>query len=137
MPILKIILSYLLTFLVFLGIDLFWLTILSKNFYAKYLGFLMAEKANLLPAFLFYLLFVAGIMYFVIFPAIKSGSLLKAILGGVFFGLVTYATYDLTNLATIKNWPLRITIIDLLWGMLVSTIVSMVGFWIVKLINNY
>jgi len=107
-----------------------WLTLVAKNFYAKQLGYLMAKNPNLLVALIFYLLFVVGLVVFVITPALEKKMWLQALLMGAFFGLVTYATYDLTNLATVKDWPLIITIIDLIWGILLSAAVSVITYFI-------
>lgn len=125
---------YALTVPVFLGIDLVWLGVISKGFYAKHLGYLMAPQVNWVAALLFYFLNIAGILLFAVSPALKEGSLSKAILLGGLYGLFTYATYDLTNLATIKHWPLIVTIVDLIWGIVLSAIVAgasyMIGSWL-------
>lgn len=118
---------------IFLAIDMVWLTVIAKQLYAERLGYLMAAKPNLLAALIFYLLFVVGLMVFVVNPALASGSWLHALLYGLFFGLVTYATYDLTNLATVKDWPILITVIDLAWGSAVSGVTSLVSFWVIRL----
>ncbi|CZQ83130.1 Hypothetical protein Tpal_402 [Trichococcus palustris] len=107
---------YLLTLAVFFLVDIVWLGVISKNLYKKYLGHLMTPTVNWTAAIIFYLLFIAGLVFFVINPALAKGSLLYAILAGGFFGLIAYGTYDLTNLATLKDWPLLITVIDLVWG---------------------
>lgn len=109
-----------------------WLGLIANNFYKKHIGFLMADEVNWIAALIFYLLFIAGLVVFVISPALQKNSLLTALLLGALFGLITYATYDLTNLATIKNWPLLVTVIDLLWGMTLSASVSIVTFLIAK-----
>lgn len=121
---------YLIALPVFLAIDAVWLVLIAKNFYAKHIGYLMAKKPNLFAALIFYLIFIAGLTFFVITPALDKKTWTYALLAGIFFGLVTYATYDLTNLATIKNWPLIITIIDLIWGMSVSAAVSVATYFI-------
>ena len=123
---------YLIALPVFLGIDMIWLTLIAKNFYAKQIGFLMAKNPNLLAALIFYLIFIAGLVFFVITPALDKKIWTQALLAGAFFGLVTYATYDLTNLATVKDWPLIITIIDLVWGMAVSAAVSVITFLLAR-----
>lgn len=107
---------YALTVVVFFLVDIIWLGFISKNLYKNYLGHLMAPQVNWAAAIIFYLLFIAGLIFFVIDPALTRGDLRYAILAGGFFGLITYATYDLTNLATLKDWPLTITLIDLAWG---------------------
>ena len=119
---------YLLTTVVFVVIDLIWLGFISKNLYKNYLGHLMAPNVNWAAAGIFYLLFIAGLIFFVIDPALVRGSIVYAIAAGGFFGLITYGTYDLTNLATIKNWPLNITFIDLAWGTILCASVSGVTF---------
>jgi len=123
---------YFITLPVFFGIDIIWLTIISKNFYAKQLGYLMSKNPNLLAALIFYLLFIAGLVFFVISPALEKREWVSALLMGAFFGLVTYATYDLTNLATVKDWPLIITIVDLVWGMTLSATVSVITYFIAQ-----
>ena len=121
---------YAVAFTVFLAIDAVWLTLIAKNFYAKYIGYLMAKTPNLWAALIFYLIFIAALIFFVITPALDKKMWTHALWAGVFFGLVTYATYDLTNLATVKDWPLIVTIVDLMWGMFVSAAVSVVTFFI-------
>jgi len=121
---------YLIALPVFLAIDMVWLTLIAKNFYAKYLGYLMSKNPNLVAALIFYLIFIAGLIVFVITPALDKKMWIQALLAGAFFGLVTYATYDLTNLATVKDWPLIITIVDLIWGMLLSAAVSVITYFI-------
>lgn len=123
---------YLITLPVFFAIDMVWLGLVANNFYKKHIGFLMTENVNWVAALVFYLLFIAGLVVFVVSPALAKNSLQSAVLLGALFGMVTYATYDLTNLATIKNWPLIVTYIDLLWGMTLSASVSAVSFLIAK-----
>lgn len=121
---------YVIALPVFLAIDMVWLIVIAKDFYAKQIGFLMTKTPNLLAAFIFYLIFIAGLVFFVITPALDKKLWLQALMAGAFFGLVTYATYDLTNLATVKDWPLVVTIIDLIWGMTVSAAVSVITYFI-------
>lgn len=125
--------NYGITLAVFLAIDMMWLTVIAKKLYADKLGYLMAPKANLLAALLFYLLFVLGLMVFVVSPALAAGSWKHALFYGLFFGLVTYATYDLTNLATVRDWPLLITVIDLAWGAAVSGVTALVSYLLIRL----
>lgn len=135
MPFPKLILSYLLTAIVFFAIDMTWLGFIAKGLYKKYLGGFLSDKVNWTAAILFYLLFIVGIFYFSILPAIEKNSVAKAILSGALFGFFTYATYDLTNLATLKNWPLQIVFIDIIWGAVLTGLVSTAGFYIVKLVS--
>lgn len=125
-------LVYFLTFLVFLAVDMVWLGLVARQFYAAQLGHLMTPNVNWVAAILFYLLFIVGILVFVILPARERQSVAHAIGYGALFGLMTYATYDLTNLATLRDWPLIVTVIDLLWGMTVSGIVSFAGYHIAR-----
>jgi len=131
----SIIYSYLLTFIVFLLIDMLWLGIIAKNVYQKYLGGFLTDHVNWIAAFIFYFIYVIGISIFAIYPAVHKSSVYHAILMGALFGFFTYATYDLTNLATLKDWPLPIVFIDIIWGTILSAMVSFSGFYIVKWIN--
>ncbi len=115
---------------VFLVIDMLWLGLVAKNFYAKQIGFLMKSDINYTAAIIFYLLFVGGLVLFVISPAIEKGSWLHALTYGALFGLITYATYDLTNLATIKDWPFLVTMVDLIWGTVLAASVSGISYFI-------
>jgi uncharacterized membrane protein len=115
---------------VFFAIDMVWLGLVSKNFYAKHIGFLMTPNVNWMAAIIFYLLFIVGAVAFVIMPALSQKSLVHALLFGALFGLITYATYDLTNLATVKDWPLIVTVVDLAWGMTLSAAVSTITYLI-------
>ena len=119
---------YFISLFVFLGIDSIWLLLIAKKFYADQLGYLMAKTPNLLAALIFYLLFIVGVVFLVLAPALKNNSLSQAILMGALFGLCSYATYDLTNLATIKDWPIIITLIDMIWGTTLSAVVAGVSF---------
>jgi uncharacterized membrane protein len=115
---------------VFFIIDMFWLGLVAKGFYRDQLGFLMKPNINWPAAIIFYLLFIAGLVVFVISPAMENHSWLQALLLGAFFGLVTYATYDLTNLATVRDWPLLVTMVDLVWGAVLAASVSVVTYFI-------
>lgn len=119
---------YLVLLIAFLIIDSLWLGVVARSFYQQSLGFLLAPNPNWFAAAAFYLLFVAGILFFVVAPGLESGSLKTTLLRAALFGLISYATYDLTNFATIKDWPLLLTVVDLLWGTFLSISVSLVGF---------
>lgn len=120
---------------IFFIIDMIWLVLVARGFYGNQIGFLMKSNINWTAAIIFYLLFIAGLVFFVIMPALEKNSWLHALIFGVFFGLITYATYDLTNLATIKDWPLLVTIVDLIWGMILASTVSVVSFLIASKIG--
>jgi uncharacterized membrane protein len=119
----------------FFAIDMVWLGLVARTFYRKQLGFLLTPTTNWIAALLFYLLFILGILVFVVMPGLQDNSLKATLLRAALFGLVTYATYDLTNLATIKNWPLLITVIDMAWGTVLSMAVSSVGFMVGKFLG--
>ena len=115
---------------VFFAIDMIWLGLAAKDFYRAQIGSLMKPDINWTAAIIFYLIFIAGLVVFVISPAMEKGSWTHALLFGALFGLVCYATYDLTNLAVAKDWPLLVTIIDLAWGAVLAASVSMVTYFI-------
>ena len=119
---------YAATVVAFLAIDFVWLAFVARGFYRKHLGFLLTDQPNWWAAIPFYLLFVAGMVVFVVAPALQAGSIWRALLLGAFFGLVTYATYDLTNHATVKNWPWIVTVVDLCWGAVLAGSVSCIGY---------
>lgn len=131
----KYVFLYLITFVVFLAIDFIWLNFIAKNLYSTRIGHLLAEKPNLVPAFIFYLIFVVGIMIFAIIPGYETKNILKTISLGALFGLLTYSTYDLTNLATMRNWPVSVTIIDIIWGTSISVVTSTAGYYIATLLK--
>lgn len=109
---------------VFFAIDMVWLGFVAKDFYSKQIGFLLKSDVNWAAAILFYLLFIVGLILFVVMPAMEKGSWSHALIFGALFGLITYATYDLTNLAVAKDWPLLVTIVDLIWGAVLAASVS-------------
>ena len=119
------------TFVVFMGIDLIWLGFVAKNIYSKYLGYLMAPQVNWLAALVFYVIFIIGVLYFVIAPSLVDRDFTQLVIRAMLFGFMTYATYDLTNLATVRDWPITITIIDLIWGTTLSTSVSVISYLII------
>jgi uncharacterized membrane protein len=127
---------YLIALPVFFIIDMAWLVLVAKNFYQQQIGFLMKPDINWFAAIIFYLLFIAGLVTFVILPAVEKHSWVSAVLFGALFGLITYATYDLTNLATLKDWPLTVTIVDLIWGTVLAASISGLTYliaWKIKL----
>jgi uncharacterized membrane protein len=115
---------YAITLAVFFLVDMIWLGAVAKGFYRRHLGVFMSPKVVWPAAVLFYLLFIAGLLVFAVRPALVRGEPLQALLLGGFLGLVAYATYDLTNLATFKDWPLVVTVVDLVWGTCLGASVS-------------
>lgn len=123
---------FVITFVVFMVIDLIWLGFIAKNLYKKYLGHLMKKNVNWTAAIIFYCIFIVGLLFFVIDPALQRESIGYAILAGGGFGLITYGTYDLTNLATLKEWPINVTVIDLIWGTVLSGATAGTSFGIIN-----
>ncbi|HVP49718.1 MAG TPA: DUF2177 family protein [Candidatus Bathyarchaeia archaeon] len=126
---------YIIALPVFLALDMAWLGLVARNFYAKRIGFLMKTDINWTAAILFYVLFTIGLVLFVIMPAVGKNSWVHALSFGALFGLIAYATYDLTNLATLKDWPLIVTMVDLAWGAVLAGSASMVTFFIASKIG--
>ena len=121
---------YLITLPVFFAIDMIWLGFVARNFYREHLGQLLADNVNWTAAIIFYLMFIGGLILFVISPALEKNSWTYALIYGALFGLITYATYDLTNLATLKNWSLTVVIVDMIWGMILSASVSTISYFL-------
>ncbi|MFZ0472048.1 MAG: DUF2177 family protein [Bacteroidales bacterium] len=115
---------------VFFVIDMAWLVLVAKKFYQQQIGFLMKPDINWLAAIIFYLLFIAGLVLFVISPAVEKLSWVHALIFGALFGLISYATYDLTNLATLKDWPVIVTVVDLIWGTVLASAISVITYFI-------
>ncbi|GAB4072612.1 DUF2177 family protein [Ancylobacter sonchi] len=128
----RIAISYLSTGIVFLLFDTVWLSLMARRLYRPQLGDLMSDKLNLLPAILFYLLYIAGIVVFAVQPALASGRWSTAIALGAFLGVVAYGTYDLTNHATLRNWPPLITVADLIWGTALTAVSATAGMMITR-----
>lgn len=121
---------YLLSFGSLLVIDSVWLTKVAPKFYKSNIGHLMAENHNLLAAGMFYLIYIVGVVVFVVQPAVDAKSLSYAATRGALFGLVAYSTFDLTSMAVLKNWPAKITIVDMLWGTVLTTGVCLLAVWV-------
>ena len=117
---------------IFLLIDGVWLGVVAKNFYGKHLGYLMSPTPNWAAAIVFYLLYIVGLVVLVINPAMNNGGWQEAMWKGALLGLVGYATYDLTNMATIKDWPMIVTVVDLIWGTVLSATISTLTILIAK-----
>ena len=128
----EVVKTYLIALVVFFLIDILWLVVVARKLYQQELGYIMSPKPNWIAAGIFYLIFIGGVVFFVINPALEKNSWVYALLVGMLFGFITYSTYDLTNLATLKDWPIKITIIDLIWGTSLGGIVSTVNYFILK-----
>jgi len=126
---------YLLTVPVFFIVDIIWLGYLARGFYRRHLEFILSPHVNWPAAIVFYLVYIVGILVFAVVPAIERGSFVRAIVWGGLYGFFTYATYDLTNMALIKGWPLKIVIVDILWGMFLCAVVAGSSLGIATLIS--
>jgi len=126
----RILATYAATLIGFLIIDFIWLGFVATKFYKEYLGDMMLEKPHLGVAFLFYALYAAGIVLIAVLPGLDARSWSKAALLGAALGLVAYGTYDLTNYATLKNWPLTVTLVDLTWGAAMTAAGATIGYFV-------
>lgn len=113
-------------------IDAVWLSQIANSFYKSQIGPLLLDKPNLTAAAIFYVVYVVGVVLLVINPAIEKQSLGHAALYGAIFGGVAYATYDLTNLATLKGWTTSLVVVDIIWGVILTSVVASATYWIVK-----
>jgi len=120
---------YLVSVPVFFAIDMVWLGFVAQQFYQSQIGYLLGP-VNWPVAIAFYLIFLVGLLIFVIAPAIEARSLMHALVFGALFGFFTYATYDLTNWATIRDWPALVSFVDMAWGTFLAASVSVVTYWI-------
>ena len=123
---------YLLTVPVFFIIDLIWLGVVAKSFYQKNLKYILSPNVNWTVAIIFYLIYIAGILIFAVLPGVAKDSLRHAAVWGALFGFFTYATYDLTNLALLKDWPIIIVFVDILWGVVLCSTVATLSFFVAK-----
>lgn len=123
---------FLLVGALFAVIDSVWIGLIANKFYKKNLGHLLADKPKFVPAVIFYVIYIAAMVFFVVDPALAAGSLSYAIGHGAFLGLFAYATYDLTNAATLKKWPKIVTFVDMAWGTFVTTAVCAIAFLILQ-----
>ena len=130
MTALAVIKLYLLTAPVFFAVDLLWLGVIARGFYRNNLGHLLSSTVNWPAAVIFYLIFIGGILYFSVLPALAEGSLRRALVNGALFGFFTYVTYELTNLATLPDWPLRVVLVDTAWGVTLCASVASVSYLI-------
>jgi len=124
----KYIYLYIILLVIFLVIDLIWLNYIAKDIYQKEIGSLLLKNPKLLPAILFYSLFIVAIIILAVIPGIEAESLGKTLLLGAVLGFISYGTYDFTNLATLNNWSIKVTVIDSIWGTSVTTTMAYLGY---------
>lgn len=120
--------TYVASLVAFLILDFAWLGVIARGFYRNQLGHLLSPDVRWLPAVIFYLLYIAAIVVFAVMPAAERGSLMRAVVLGGFFGVVAYATYDLTNLATMRDFPSLVAVVDMTWGCVLSAVVAATGY---------
>lgn len=120
--------AYIASAVSFLALDALWLGVVAQKLYQREFGPMLLEKPNMAAAVAFYALYLVGIVFFAVKPAIEAGSWSRAVLNGALFGLIAYATYDLTNLATLKGFPVRVVAPDLIWGAVVTTAAALAGY---------
>jgi uncharacterized membrane protein len=121
--------AYIAGFATLLVLDFIWLGFVARGFYADRLGHLLADKPNFVAAGVFYALFIVGVVVFAVMPALRTGSLTTALGLGALFGLIAYATYDLSNFATLRDWPLQVVLVDMAWGAFVAAASAVAGFY--------
>lgn len=126
--------AYGITVVVFLLIDFIWLSQVARGFYFDRLSHLLMDQPNLAAAAGFYAFYVIGIVIFAINPAFQSGSAMTALIYGAMFGFFAYATYDMTNYATLKDWPIEVVVVDVVWGAVITGFSAFVGFWGTRLL---
>ena len=124
--------AYLVALSTFVAADMVWLGVMAPRFYRPTLGDIAISGVNLPPAIVFYAIYPIGLLIFVISPALRSGSVMTAAVYGALFGLFTYATYDLTNYATLRNWTLQLTVVDVAWGAILGAVTSIATVWAVS-----
>ena len=127
----KNILNYLSTLVPLITLDMLWILVLAKKFYAEQMGFLFSKNINTIPVLFFYPLYALGVLMLAVLPAIISSSWIEALWRGALLGLVAYGAYDLTNHATIPNWPLPVTLVDIGWGVIVTSFTSVIAYFLI------
>lgn len=125
---LKYLAIYLAALVTFLIIDGIWLGVVARSFYVQQLGHLLRPSPNFGVAGLFYLIYVFGILVFAVFPAMAQQSWVTALVLGALLGFIAYGTYDLTNLATLTGWPVMVSIVDMIWGAVLTATVALAGY---------
>jgi uncharacterized membrane protein len=124
--------GYLVALSTFVAADMVWLGAMAPRFYRPTLGDIAVSGVNLPPAIVFYAIYPIGVLIFAVGPALRSGSLMTAAVYGALFGFFTYATYDLTNYATLRNWTFQLTVVDVAWGTILGAVTSTAAVWVVS-----
>lgn len=124
----RFLILYLIAAAVFFAIDMVWLGLVAKKFYREQLAFILSEQVNWAAAMIFYAIYLAGVLHFAVLPGLKEQNALLVLMQGAALGFLCYATYDLTNMATIAKWPLKIVLVDILWGTFLTGMVSLLTY---------
>jgi uncharacterized membrane protein len=124
----KYVALFLITTLIFFAIDMLWLGVIARNFYREKLAFIFTGEVNWIAAFIFYFIYIAGILYFAVVPGFDHQSWKMVLLNGALLGFLCYATYDLTNMSTIKQWPLIVVLVDIAWGTILTGSVAVLSY---------
>lgn len=132
MGVAKLLVTYVLTLVVFAALDYAWVGVVMRERYQRYIGHLLAQRFNVRAIIAFYLIFTLGLSFFAVSPGFIKGSFVAAFVLGALFGFFTYATYNLTNMATLRGWPLRMTLLDMTWGTVMPGVVAMAGLFIAQ-----
>lgn len=132
MPMSRIFITYIVSVPVFFIVDMIWLGVIAKGFYRKALEPLITPNINWIAAIIFYLLFLVGVLIFALLPGMEKRSLVYTIAMAALFGFIAYATYDLTNLATLRDWPLMLSIVDMIWGSFLSASTATITYLIMS-----
>ncbi len=128
--------AYVLTAIIFFALDYVWLTRIANDFYRRQIGTLLLDQPKLGAAGLFYVFYVAGIVFFAVLPALRDQSWTAALFAGALFGALAYGTYDMTNYATLKNWPLAVVFADIAWGTTLTGISALAGYALSRAIGG-
>jgi uncharacterized membrane protein len=123
---------FLVTALIFFAIDMIWLGWLAKGFYRQHIGELLSRRVNWLAASIFYTIYLLGILYFAVLPSLAAAHWGAALVQGALLGALCYATYDLTNMATLKGWSWTVVVVDILWGTVLTALTSLLSWWVAK-----
>lgn len=121
--------AYVTTAIVFLALDIVWLGVVAKSFYFGRLGPLLAERISVAPALAFYAFYVIGVIVFCVAPGLSAGSWGRTVALGCLLGLIAYGTYDMTNLATLRGWPVSVALVDMVWGAVLTGLSAGAGYW--------
>lgn len=129
--------AYFAAAVVFCVMDFIWLTLVAKNFYQSHMGELMAVEVRIVPAIIFYVLYLAGLVLFAISPALREQNWLMAVGLGLALGVIAYGSYDLTNMATLRDWSLSLTLVDIAWGAFISAVSALAGFYAARMFAGH